>query len=431
MVIAPGLWVQPNYVRSAYRIQPDPLRMFQRSPETSLRRIAAIEHPSGDEVMQHQLSNGHQSSCQPWNGGLEFRTLAESVPALIFVTDVAGLNVYTNAQYQRYTGLSDDKLLGDQWVRIIHHDDVERVAETWAAKCAAGESYEIKCRFKRLDGEYRWHLVRAEPIKDATGQILRWVGSCTDVHDLITASALITSGQAVLNGLSIAEGFSVQVKDADDNVVFGEDLERLDAEHGDSLVELGDPTMIVATQLETELSKSNLREVRASLAPTIFEERRTKSNESVRHYRTTRVPFNYPDGSVGITTYRVDITPEKEARLALELTAIDHRNRIDTLPIMTWVANELGELIEVNQAWRDHAGIHISSRNDFGEVIAPDLLAAFLDQWAFCVENGEILDTRTVVSDAITRTECERHILALPMAVHHENGERRWYGAMY
>ena len=377
--------------------------------------------------MQNQLFKTHRSSCEPWNGGLEFRTLAESVPALIFVTDVAGLNVYTNAQYQRYTGLSDDQLMGDQWARIIHQDDVDRVAETWEIKCAAGDSYEIKFRFRRMDGEYRWHLVRAEAIKDATGQILRWVGSCTDVHDIITASALVTSGQAVLNGLSITEGFSVQVKDANDKVVFGQDLEQLDSEY---LNDPGDPIVVVSTQLEIELSRANLHAVRETLAPATFEERRTRSANAVRHYRTTRVPFKYPDGSVGITTFRVDITTEKEAKSALERAAIDHRNRIDTLPIMTWVANELGELIEVNQAWRDHAGIHISTCNDFGEVIAPDQLAAFLAQWAFCVETGEILDTRTTVLDAINRTDCERHILAIPMTFQSETCGRRWYGTI-
>ena len=382
-------------------------------------------------AMSNQLSVKYMSSCQPWNGGLEFRTLAESVPAMIFVTDVAGLNVYTNAQYQRYTGLSDEELLGDQWTRIIHHDDVGRVAQTWAVQCAAGQSYEIKCRFKRLDGEYHWHLVRAEAIKDAIGQILRWVGSCTDVHDLITASALITSGQAVLNGLSIAEGFSVQVMDADDNLVFGDDLERLGAERlGTSPVQ-PDPAMLAAPQLEAEITRSNMREVRASLAPAIFEEQQTKSDESVRHYRTTRVPFEYPDGSVGITIYRIDITSEKEARLALEQSAVDYRNRIDTLPIITWTANHLGIVIEVNQAWRDHAGVPTSASINFEEVIAPTTLAAFLHQWAFCVETGEILDVATRVSDAITRTECGRHILAFPVDTQAGSPDRRWFGAIY
>lgn len=364
--------------------------------------------------------------------GLEFRTLAECVPAMIFVTDFTGLNVYTNAQYQRYTGLSDEKLLGDQWARIIHRDDVERVSETWAVRCDAGKSYEIKCRFRRLDGEHRWHLVRAEPIKDATGQILRWVGSCTDVHDLLTASALIISGPAVLNSLSKADGFSVQVQDANDKVVFGENFDQPDPEQLSYLADRhGNPTMSVAIQLETEISRSNLRQVRASLAPAIFEEQQTSPDKSVRHYRTTRVPFNYPDGSVGVTSYRVDVTPEKVAQLALERIAIDHRARIDTLPIITFVTNNLGDLIEVNQAWRDHAGIHISKSNEFGEVIAADRLAALLDQWAFCVETGEILDMPTVVSDAITRTECDRHILALPVDTQIESDARRWYGAIY
>lgn len=381
--------------------------------------------------MNNGRSDVYQPSSQPWNGGLEFRTLAESVPAMIFVTDVAGLNVYTNAQYQRYTGLSDQKLLGDRWVRTIYDDDVGRVAQTWSTSCASGQSYEVKCRFRRVDGDYRWHLVRAEAVKDATGQILRWVGSCTDVHDLITASALIASGQAVLNGLSIAEGFSVRVNDADDRLVFGDDLETQRAKNLTALVGPTDPVMMVIPEFESEMMRSNVREVRASLAPAMFEEQQTRAGESVRHYRTTRVPFEYPDGSVGVTTYRVDITSEKEARLALERSAVEYRNRIDTLPIMTWTANHLGEVIEVNQAWRDHAGIPRSVSSTFDEVISPGTLAHFLNEWAFCVETGEILDVDTIVLDAITRTDRERHVLAFPVDTRAGSQDRHWYGAIY
>ena len=90
------------------------------------------------------------------------------------------------------------------------------------------------------------------------------------------------------------------------------------------------------------------------------------------------------------------------------------------------VLNGIFWVLRSGAPWRDlperygprrSCGIHILTHNDFGEIVAPDQFAAFLDPWALCVETSEIMDARTTELDAITRTDCERHILAFPMTL--------------
>lgn len=110
----------------------------------------------------------------------------ESMPQMAFMADPQGNIIYYNSQHYRYFGVNPGETENWNWTETeIHHkDDLQRTIETWQAALDKGDLYEIKYRLRRHDGEYRWHLARAYPIKDKDGQILRWVGTNTDIHDL-------------------------------------------------------------------------------------------------------------------------------------------------------------------------------------------------------------------------------------------------------
>ena len=112
-----------------------------------------------------------------------FRALAESLPQLIWITDVAGRNEYSNQQLLDYAGLSADELKGLSWWLLIHPDDRESTTEKWQHSLATGEPYSHELRMRRHDGEFRNFLARSVPVRNHTGEIAYWVGSCTDVHD--------------------------------------------------------------------------------------------------------------------------------------------------------------------------------------------------------------------------------------------------------
>jgi PAS domain S-box-containing protein len=115
---------------------------------------------------------------------LVFRTLADTMPQMFWVTRPDGYHEYYNQRWYDYTGAQPGQTNGEGWQTVLHPDDAERTQALWQESLQTGKLYEIEYRFRRAaDGEYRWQLGRAFPLRDQNGQILKWFGSCTDIHD--------------------------------------------------------------------------------------------------------------------------------------------------------------------------------------------------------------------------------------------------------
>ncbi len=113
----------------------------------------------------------------------QFRTTAEALPGLLFVTNAAGENIYVNDGFCTYTGRAAMDLVGDRWVEVVHPDDWASVADIWAQSVTTGAPYITEIRFRGANGLFRWHMVRALPARGEDRSIDRWVGVCTDIHD--------------------------------------------------------------------------------------------------------------------------------------------------------------------------------------------------------------------------------------------------------
>jgi two-component system cell cycle sensor histidine kinase/response regulator CckA len=122
----------------------------------------------------------------------EFRLLAEAMPQIVWVTRGDGWNIYFNQQWTDYTGLTREESAGYGWNRPFHPDDRNRAWEAWQQATATAGTYSIESRLRRSDGVYRWWLVRGVPLKDAAGNIVKWFGTCTDVHDMKVAELEIS-----------------------------------------------------------------------------------------------------------------------------------------------------------------------------------------------------------------------------------------------
>ena len=130
------------------------------------------------------------------------RILAESLPAIVFVTDNQGRNIYINGRFQSFTGLEAESLLGDRWLQVLHPDDRARAASIWTGAIASGEPYEAEYRFRRHDGVYRWFLCRALPAHDEAGSITDWYGTGTDIDDAKRATQVLSEEAHTLEALN-------------------------------------------------------------------------------------------------------------------------------------------------------------------------------------------------------------------------------------
>ena len=112
-----------------------------------------------------------------------FRLLADSMPQFVWTSDSNGALNYFNQAVFKYAGLSFEQIQQDGWIDIVHPDEKEENIKKWMHSVQTGEDFIFHHRFRKHDGEYRWQLSRAVPLKDDKGNIQLWVGTSTDIHD--------------------------------------------------------------------------------------------------------------------------------------------------------------------------------------------------------------------------------------------------------
>ncbi len=112
-----------------------------------------------------------------------FRQMADAMPHIVWMATAEGKLNYFNQGFYNYTGQPQDEEINEASRKIVHPDDMERAKLIWMHYLKGDRQMEGEVRFKRKDGEYRWHLVRGVPLKNKDGDIKMWVGTCTDIHD--------------------------------------------------------------------------------------------------------------------------------------------------------------------------------------------------------------------------------------------------------
>jgi PAS domain S-box-containing protein len=114
----------------------------------------------------------------------ELRDVIEAMPTMVWIAGTDGLNEFGNRRWQEYTGLSHERTVGSGWQDAVHPTDLKRHWEKWCASLASGEPFENEVRYRRAaDGQYRWFLSRAVPLRDEHGKIFKWYGVSTDIDD--------------------------------------------------------------------------------------------------------------------------------------------------------------------------------------------------------------------------------------------------------
>jgi len=121
-----------------------------------------------------------------------YRALADAMPQIVWTARPDGYIDYYNRRWFEYTGRGYDETRGWGWQQTIHPLDADRQVRAWATSVETGRDLSVQARLRRGDGQFRWHLTRAEPMRDERGRVTRWFGTSTDIHDQKQAEEHLT-----------------------------------------------------------------------------------------------------------------------------------------------------------------------------------------------------------------------------------------------
>jgi PAS domain S-box-containing protein len=124
--------------------------------------------------------------------------IINTIPMLAWSTDPTGSVEFLNKRWLEFTGLSAEQASGFGWSVAIHPDDAKGLLDYWQAALASGTNVDVEARMRRFDGQYRWFLFRASPLRDESGKIVKWYGTNVDIEDRKRADEELRRSEAFL-----------------------------------------------------------------------------------------------------------------------------------------------------------------------------------------------------------------------------------------
>jgi PAS domain S-box-containing protein len=125
----------------------------------------------------------------------EFRLLADNLPTLCWIANGDGYIVWYNRRWHQYCGTTPEQMEGWGWTSVHDPSLLPQVMERWTASIASGEPFEMTFPLKGADGQYRPFLTRAQPVRDASGEIVRWFGLNTEISQQVAAEAALRASE--------------------------------------------------------------------------------------------------------------------------------------------------------------------------------------------------------------------------------------------
>ena len=166
-------------------IDTKPRQWTQTEIEVLVELAAAAEREIEVRVANRELTRARDEA---WEAQRQFESLANSIPQMAWIADARGEILWYNDRWYQFTGATHESMGGRGWVTVHHPDHVDRVVRRYDSAFENAQLWEDVFPLRGRDGEYRWFLSRAVPIRDADGKVVRWFGTNTDITDARKAS---------------------------------------------------------------------------------------------------------------------------------------------------------------------------------------------------------------------------------------------------
>ncbi len=335
-----------------------------------------------------------------------YRMLADSLPQIVWTATPDGEVNFLSRQWFDYTRRTPAESLGSNWRKAVHADDMAQSIARWRAAVESGNPYDNEFRLHRAsDGEYRWHISRAVPIRESSsGEIVAWFGTSTDIHDRKRAetevSALnrelrlrLADLETLLRVLPIGVGISHdrEARDIRMNRALA-NMVGLQPEDNGSLTApgLGDekPFRVLCDGTEQRPEDFVMRRAAASGEENLQSEytivRKDGSEVQLLVFAAPLMDEAQPRGSIGAF---VDVTGVKHAQAELFAAEARYQAAGEAVPFGVWAAGIDGRVTYVSQSFLDFTGLTLAEVQAGGirEHLRPEQRDAEEQAWRACV----------------------------------------------
>jgi len=322
----------------------------------------------------------------------DFAALADNIAQLAWMADATGYIFWYNQQWYDYTGADFAQMQGFGWQNVHDPERVAGVNARYLASIGAGEPWEDTFPLRRHDGQYRWFLSRARPIRDAaTGAVVRWFGTNTDVTELRQLQQQLGESEEELR--IQAESIPQQVWTAQPDgttdfynhrtaAYLGEAMEKNGAAHWLSFVHPDDRGPMQARWAQAIASQRYYE----------AEFRLRRYDGQYRWFLGQAQARRAPGGQV-LKWYGTNTDVHQQRQLQEQVLASQARFQqlLETLPQMAWTARADGTATYFSRRWYDYTGATEQQSQDWGweDQMHPDDLDGTRVRWRHSLATGE------------------------------------------
>ena len=382
-VVLPAIYYDPRITLPHLQRHDDPARW-----------ISGVVYPSMNDrgevceivVVVQDISARTNAEIALRNSEQQLSTMADAIPQLVWNSTADGRLSWCNRRWHDFTGVTSENLR-DSWEKVLDPSLGQEVTARIRSHFAKGEPWEETVRLRRRDGEYRWHLNRAIPVRNDAGQITNWFGTATDITESLETEerlklAVDVAGMGLLSIDYVTDTTTPDLKAAG---IFGlPSNEPVPRRFINSLFHPDD---------QPELFK-NIKRALDPAGPGTFEmeHRIIRSDDALRWLNVGKYIRFHDDRPVAGVLAAVDVTDRKLAEIAVARSEADYRSLFE----MAGMANAEAELdtcklIRVNRRFCELLGYSKDELlgKTFLEITHPEDRQQNLEAFEQCLQTGE------------------------------------------
>jgi len=321
----------------------------------------------------------------------ELRDVVDTIPAIVWSALPDGSNAYVNSRFVEYSGMSAEHLAGSGWHAATHPDDLQRHERKWLACVRTGEVFEDEVRFRRADGQYRWHLQRGVPLRDEEGNILKWYGVLTDIEDRKRAEeALQRSEHHLVEGQRLAHMGSWAFTPAGFEY-WSSELFQIHGLDPRSEAPTKEEYLALVHLEDREFVEQRIQEMLATHRAFDFTKRIVRPDGQIRSVRCVGVLATQEGTFRRFVGTGMDVTEQEQLIEALRKSEEELRQMLDFAPQLIAVYGPNRERLYANRVTLDYAGLSLNEWRQTearGAIIHPDDREKELAYFARAESNG-------------------------------------------